>query len=54
MLNCVSLTADVKKTMMQTMQADLATYVVMELRGSKREMTTVVSKADPLRNTLSS
>lgn len=44
--NAVPSSGDVKKAIMQMMKADLSPYVVKEWRGSKREMSTVVSKAE--------
>ena len=51
-LNSVPLTEGVKKITIKMMQAELASYVVVELGGSKREMNTVLSKAEPLRSNL--
>lgn len=44
MVTSVPLRGHVKKAMMEAVQADLSAYVVMELRGSKRELSTVVIK----------
>lgn len=45
-LNSVPLADDVAKVTIEMMRADIASYVVMELRGSKSEMYSVLSKAE--------
>lgn len=45
-LNSVPLADDVTKVTIEMMRADIASYVVMELRGSKSEMYSVLSKAE--------